>query len=139
MIERIVNCGLLDSGGGLNPFTSGVVRSAMELGLVDENLAHLKDTYSRRMQAMCAALRSELPASAHFTEPSGGFFIWLSLPEGRDTLEISSQSQRAERGVHAGPEVLQPAGAEKLFAPQLRVLRYTGSSEGNRKACRCYR
>jgi 2-aminoadipate transaminase len=88
VIEHIVQCGLLDSGGGLNPFTSGVVRSAMELGLVDENLALLKDTYSRRMQAMCAALRSELPASVRFTEPSGGFFIWLFLPEGRDTLEL---------------------------------------------------
>ena len=94
MIGRIVNCGLLDSGGGLNPFTSGVVRSAMELGLVDENLAHLKGTYSRRMQAMCAALRSELPASAHFTEPSGGFFIWLCLPEGRDTLEILPKAKK---------------------------------------------
>ena len=101
VIGRIVKCGLLDSGGGLNPFTSGVVRSAMELGLVDQNLAHLKDTYSRRMQAMCAALRSKLPASIQFKEPSGGFFIWLSLPEGRDTLEILLKAR--ERNVEFMP------------------------------------
>jgi DNA-binding transcriptional MocR family regulator len=100
-IERIVRCGLLDSGGGLNPFTSGVVRSAMELGLMDENLAFLKKTYSRRMQSMCAALRSKLSASAQFTEPAGGFFIWLSLPEGRDTLEILPKAK--ERNVEFMP------------------------------------
>ncbi|MCK7511394.1 MAG: hypothetical protein MZV70_49980 [Desulfobacterales bacterium] len=91
------------------PFTSGVVRSAMELGLVDENLALLKDTYSRRMQAMCAALRSRLPASVRFTEPAGGFFIWLALPEGMDTADLLRQSHRAERGIHAGP-ASSPAG-----------------------------
>ena len=61
---------------------------------MDENLALLKKTYSHRMQSMCAALRSRLPASVQFTEPAGGFFIWLSLPEGRDTLEISWQRHK---------------------------------------------
>jgi DNA-binding transcriptional MocR family regulator len=93
VIERIVQCGLLDSGGGLNPFTSGVVRSAMELGLLDENLALLKDTYSRRMLAMCAALRSKLPASVQFTEPAGGFFIWLTLPKDMGTLDLLAKAK----------------------------------------------
>jgi len=104
VIARIVKCGLLDSGGGLNPFTSGVTRSAMELGLMDENLALLKDTYSRRMQAMCAVLRSKLPASVQFTEPSGGFFIWLSLPEGRDTLEILLKAKKRNVEFMPGPK-----------------------------------
>lgn len=101
LIERIVKCGLLDSGGGLNPFTSGVVRSAMELGLMNENLALLKDTYARRMLAMCAALRSQKPESIKFTEPSGGFFIWLSLSEGRDTLAILTKAK--ERNIEFMP------------------------------------
>jgi DNA-binding transcriptional MocR family regulator len=83
-IGHMVQCGLLDSGGGVNPFTSGVVRSAMELGLLNRNLTLLKDTYSRRMQAMCAALRQRLPGSIRFADPAGGFFIWLALAEGMD-------------------------------------------------------
>jgi DNA-binding transcriptional MocR family regulator len=101
LIERIVQCGLLDSGGGLNPFTSGVVRSAMELGLVDQNLAFLKETYSGRMQAMCVALRSRLPATVRFAAPSGGFFIWLCLPEGRDAAELLPKA--VERNVEFMP------------------------------------
>jgi 2-aminoadipate transaminase len=101
LIERIVQCGLLDSGGGLNPFTSGVVRSAMELGLVDRNLALLKETYSGRMLAMCAALRSRLPAAVRFAAPSGGFFIWLCLPEGKDATELLPKA--VERNVEFMP------------------------------------
>jgi len=115
LIERIVQCGLLDSGGGLNPFTSGVVRGAMEVGLVDENLALLKKTYSRRMLAMCAALRSGLPASVRFTEPSGGFFIWLSLPEGRDTLEILPKAKERNIEFMPGPKFSSRQGLKNCL------------------------
>ncbi len=91
-VRHIVQCGLLDSGGGVNPFTSGVVRSAMELGLLNKNLALLKDTYSRRMQAMCAALRRRLPGLVQFADPEGGFFIWLALSEGRDAASLLPES-----------------------------------------------
>jgi len=115
VIERIVKCGLLDSGGGLNSFTSGVVRSAMELGLLNENLAHLKDTYSRRMQAMCAALRSQMPDSIRFTEPSGGFFLWLSLPEGRDTLEFLPKAKKRNVEFMPGPKFSSRQGLKNCL------------------------
>jgi DNA-binding transcriptional MocR family regulator len=101
VIGRIVQCGLLDSGGGLNPFASGVVRSAMELGLLSKNLALLKDTYSRRMQAMCAALRRRLPASVQFADPAGGFFIWLALPEAMDANGLLARA--IERNIEFMP------------------------------------
>jgi DNA-binding transcriptional MocR family regulator len=88
VIGRILRCGLLDSGGGLNPFVSGIVRSALDLGLAGEHLGLLKQTYSLRMQAMCAALRAQLPAAVEFIEPCGGFFFWLALPEGMDAMRL---------------------------------------------------
>jgi len=101
VIARFVRCGLLDSGGGVNPFTSGVVRSAVELGLLNENLARLKDTYSRRMQAMCAALRRRLPESVQFVDPAGGFFIWLALAAGMDADRLLAKA--IERNVEFMP------------------------------------
>jgi DNA-binding transcriptional MocR family regulator len=115
VIKRIVQCGLLDSGGGLNPFTSGIVRSAMELGLMDENLTLLKETYSRRMQAMSAALRSRLPASVRFTEPSGGFFIWLVLPEGADTLALLQQAKERNVEFMPGPKFSSRQGLKNCL------------------------
>jgi DNA-binding transcriptional MocR family regulator len=101
VIARIIRCGLLDSGGGVNPFTSGVVTSAMELGLLNENLTLLKDTYSRRMQAMCNALRRRLPESVEFADPAGGFFIWLALAEGMDAAGL--QAKAIKRNVEFMP------------------------------------
>lgn len=129
-IERIVQCGLLDSGGGLNPFTSGVVRSAMALGLMDENLALLKKTYSRRMQAMCAALRSRLPAAVQFTEPAGGFFIWLSLPEGRDTLEILRKAQKRNMEFMPGPKFSSRQGLKNCLRLSFAYYDTTDLLEG---------
>jgi len=102
-VARIVQCGLLDSGGGVNPFTSGVVRSALELGLVKENLSLLQGTYSSRMQAMCAALRRRLPESVQFSDPTGGFFIWLALAEGMDAASLLAKA--IERNVEFMPGI----------------------------------
>jgi len=101
VIARMVQSGLLDSGGGLNPFTAGVVRSALELGLLNANLARLKDTYSRRMQAMAAALRRRLPESVRFADPQGGFFIWLELPAEIDAAGLLAKA--IERSVEFMP------------------------------------
>ncbi len=92
-IARIVGCGLLDSGGGLNPFTSGVVRSAIELGLLTAHLSRLRETYSERMAAMCAALRTHLSGRIEFIEPEGGVFIWVRLPEGTDAQELLARAK----------------------------------------------
>ncbi len=94
LIARFTGCGLLDSGGGLNPFASGTVRSALELGLVEAHLAHLKSTYAGRMAAMCAALNERLPSGVSFRRPEGGFFIWIELPEGVDAQDLLPGARR---------------------------------------------
>jgi DNA-binding transcriptional MocR family regulator len=87
-VARIVGCGLLDSGGGLNPFTSGVVGSAIGLGLLTAHLSRLRRTYAERLAAICAALRAELSGRIEFAAPEGGFFIWVRLPEGSDAQAL---------------------------------------------------
>jgi DNA-binding transcriptional MocR family regulator len=88
LLQRFVKSGLLDSGGGLNPFTSALVHSAIELGLQQEHLEHLKKVYAHRMICLGAALREYLPASVRFKQPQGGFFIWLRFARGVDTEKL---------------------------------------------------
>ena len=88
LLQRFVKSGLLDSGGGLNPFTSALVCSAIELGLQQQHLEHLKKVYAHRMIRLGAALREYLPASVHFKPPQGGFFIWLRFARGVDTEKL---------------------------------------------------
>ncbi|MBT8369924.1 MAG: PLP-dependent aminotransferase family protein [Deltaproteobacteria bacterium] len=88
ILDRIIGCGLLDSGGGLNPFTSAVVCSAIEMGFQQKQLTTLQNVYRQRKIAFCNALREHLPVAVRFTEPDGGFFVWLRFPEEVDTKKM---------------------------------------------------
>lgn len=44
-----------------------------------------KDMYRARRDAMLGALREYMPPGTTWTEPKGGFFVWVTLPEGLDS------------------------------------------------------
>jgi len=96
LVNRLAQSGLLDSGGGLNPFTSALAQSALELGLQRDHLAYLKRAYQLQSATLSAALNDCLPPSVTFVEPQGGFFIWLRLPEAVDTevLQLAARQQQ---------------------------------------------
>lgn len=102
LIKRFVSCGMLDSGGGLNPFTSAVVCSAIELGLQENQLAVLKKTYRKRKIALNRALKENLPAPVRFIEPAGGFFFWLEFPNGIDTEKMLVEALKNKVGYLPG-------------------------------------
>lgn len=88
LLKIAAESGLLDSGGGLNPFTSNLVRIVLERGWQDSHLAHLKDSYGDRTQVMSEALNFYLSDAVTFVKPLGGFFFWLALPESIDSAEL---------------------------------------------------
>jgi len=70
-------------------FGSGVVEQAALAGLLatgalDRHLQRARRLYGRRMAAMLASLRREMPAGTRWTEPRGGHVVWLTLPSGVD-------------------------------------------------------
>ncbi len=81
LIRRLVEGGLLTSGGGMNPFTSAIVRGVVESGALQDNITRLRRVYGVRVQAMEASLRRNL-SDAEFVTPQGGYFFWIRLPGG---------------------------------------------------------
>ncbi len=65
-------------------------------GHLDERNAYARKLYADRAAALMAALEREMPDGVTWTEPRGGFFSWLTLPEGYDTTAL------APRAIHAG-------------------------------------
>jgi len=102
LLRHIIGCGLLDSGGGLNPFASALVRSAIEMGLQQSQLTTLISTYTDRKVALGDALRKYFPESVQFVEPDGGFFIWLVFPEGADTRRMLKEARQRDVGFLPG-------------------------------------
>jgi DNA-binding transcriptional MocR family regulator len=47
-----------------------------------------RQTYAERRDAMLDALRTHMPDGAEWTVPQGGFYVWVTLPEGFDTAAM---------------------------------------------------
>ncbi|KQO03306.1 aminotransferase [Arthrobacter sp. Leaf234] len=52
------------------------------------HLQSMRGLYRERCEAMLGALAAELPDGVHWTTPDGGFFVWVTLPEGIDTYPL---------------------------------------------------
>jgi 2-aminoadipate transaminase len=94
LLRPLTECGMLDSGGGLNPFTSALVLSAIETGTLDAHLERLRKEYGSRLQAMKAAIDSCLAGQVDFFPPGGGFFFWLRLLDGRDSATLLNAAKK---------------------------------------------
>lgn len=101
-IKKMAGSGLLVSGGGFNPFVSEIVNSFMCNGLLTGHIQHLKSVYSRRINTFCSELRAYLPASARFSIPTGGYFIWVRLPDGTDTRALRQAARKQNVDFHPG-------------------------------------
>lgn len=68
--------------------TQRAVAAYLDAGHLPTHLTRLRAEYGRRRDAMLSALRRTFPAEARWTEPRGGMFIWVELPEAIDTAEL---------------------------------------------------
>ena len=91
IINQLTKCGLLDSGGGLNPFTSAIVSHMIVSGDLIKNIKKIKIVYHQRLDVMADALDRYLP-EAKYSKPQGGFFVWVQLP-GIDTARLRKRAQ----------------------------------------------
>jgi 2-aminoadipate transaminase len=85
-------------------------------GLLDEQLPRVRALYATQAAAMLAALRTHMPAGVRWTEPEGGMFVWLTLPEHIDTLRL------LDRAIAAGI-VFVPGAPFYAGNPQPNTMR----------------
>ena len=100
LLDPLIHSALLTSGGGLNPFTSGLVRVILERGWQTQHLAKLREVYAERAEALVGALNDYFPEAA-FNIPKGGYFVWLEL-EGVDTEVLLLEAERRGVSFQAG-------------------------------------
>ncbi|MBT3487579.1 MAG: PLP-dependent aminotransferase family protein [Desulfobacula sp.] len=102
LIKKMTKSGLIDSGGGFNPFTSEIVNSFICLGFLKVHIKHLKTVYGQRIKVFCDQLRMHLPKQAKFKIPKGGYFIWVKLPDNMDTKSLRQEARKHNVDFHQG-------------------------------------
>jgi len=100
-INRLVTCGLLDSGGGLNPFTSAIVQNLVESGNLEKHINRLIEVYRLRLSFMDSSLRKHLPEIT-YSVPQGGYFFWVKLPEDMDASELRRKAKDFKVDIRQG-------------------------------------
>ena len=106
-------------------------------GAIDRSIETVKRALAERAATLADALRRELP-EAEFVAPQGGYFMWVTLPEGTDVARLFEAA--AERGVTfvKGTDFLLEGGENTLR------LAYSGVTpeqieEGVRRLAEAYR
>lgn len=57
-------------------------------GFLEEHVKEIREMYRLRRDAMLAAMDQHFPKGTGWTRPQGGLFLWVTLPEGVDCLEL---------------------------------------------------
>jgi 2-aminoadipate transaminase len=69
-------------------FTQLMVAEYLKRGLLPKQVEKICRLYARKRDLMINALRRYMPRGVEWTEPEGGLFLWVKLPERMDTTEL---------------------------------------------------
>jgi 2-aminoadipate transaminase len=62
-----------------------------------DHVTRVNEIYRERRDAMLTALEEEFPASATWTRPRGGLFVWATLPSYIDTQDLLAKSLEQQK------------------------------------------
>lgn len=97
-------------------FTQQVVYEIVSQGFLAEHIPEIRALYAERCHAMLAALAQYMPQGVQWNRPEGGMFIWVTLPESLDSIELLTEAIR-ERVAFV------PGAPFYATAPQSHTLR----------------
>jgi len=96
LIEKIVTA---KQGSDLHTstFTQRLAYECVKApGALEQHVARLCEVYSRRRDIMLAALAQHMPEGCTWTRPEGGLFLWVTLPEALDALELLHEAMKSK-------------------------------------------
>jgi 2-aminoadipate transaminase len=80
-------------------------------GHMDRQIAASRELYARRAGLTTEALAAHMPDGASWTTPAGGFYVWLTCPDGVDTVALAAAARaRKVAYVPGRPFYLDDAG-----------------------------
>ncbi|MHB0869013.1 MAG: aminotransferase-like domain-containing protein [Chloroflexota bacterium] len=77
--------------------------------ILDRHIGRMRQVYRRRRDTMLRALARELPASAGWSRPRGGLFLWVTLPEEVNTGAMLDDAVR-EKVAYVPGSAFNPHG-----------------------------
>lgn len=112
--RREIMDGLLEAKQAADFHSDNFAQQVMHRYLTDNDLdAHitiLKAAYRKQRDFMLSVIEKYVPSEVRYTRPSGGMFVYMTLPEGVSTLKLFETA--AKRNVAFVPGVAFHAGGQ---------------------------
>jgi 2-aminoadipate transaminase len=87
-----------------------IIAKFIERGELDYHIQNvLIPTYSKRAQAMQKALENYMPDGVTWTEPKGGMFVWVGVPEEWDINMKELFKKAADEGIKVDGKIVKAA------------------------------
>lgn len=109
-----------------------VVARFLESGGFEQHLRRMRREYARNIELLSNAVMRYFPEATRLTRPSGGFVLWVRMPENVDSLELYRQARQAGITLAPGyvfsptqqfPNFIRLNGAEFNYATERAVAR----------------
>jgi len=71
-----------------NYFCQRIVDQFLNDYSMDDHIEKIKALYFSQKKAMISAIKKYFPEEVHFTDPEGGMFLWVTLPDGISSMDL---------------------------------------------------
>src|SRR4051795_5278358 len=120
-----------------NMVAQSIVYEFCASGAIRTSIETVKNALAERVEVLGEALRTHLP-DARFVEPEGGYFMWVTLPEGTDVEAMFAEAATRDVQFVKGTDFLLEGGHNTLR------LAYSGVTadqidEGVRRLAEAYK
>jgi 2-aminoadipate transaminase len=134
--EIVDACARMRFDNGTSPFTSRIIAAYIEAGHHEPHVARMSAVYRSKCDAMLSALEETCARFATWTKPDGGFFVWLTLPDGVDARQLMPAA--SDEGVQfvPGPSFYARGGGERHLRLAYSYVSEAALAEGVRRLAR---
>lgn len=109
-----------------SPFNQMIAYEIGRFGYIDEHVKDICEVYHQRRDIMLEELEKHMPAGIQWTHPQGGLFLWITLPEGNDTVELMKFAIEEKVAFVPGESFFPCGGGENTMR-----LNFSNASEEN--------
>jgi DNA-binding transcriptional MocR family regulator len=83
--------------------TQMAIAAYLRQGAFDRHLKSLRRALARQQAAALAALERHLPRGYNVTQPAGGYFLWIELPQSVDAIAVFRRALAGGVSIAPGP------------------------------------
>lgn len=69
-----------------------IITKYMDMFDLDEHVEKIREVYKHRCELMINTMKETFPPEAKFTDPDGGLFTWVELPDYINTRELAAKA-----------------------------------------------